>query len=58
MTIDEKIEQAIRKRQVGLCWISQQNYKKALKVFKATNAYFDYGTFSEEDKIKMREFQI
>ncbi|CAD8151831.1 unnamed protein product [Paramecium octaurelia] len=58
MTIDEKIEQAIRKKQIGLKWISQQNYRKALKVFKTINAYFDYGTFTEDDKEKMREFQI
>ncbi|CAD8087144.1 unnamed protein product [Paramecium sonneborni] len=58
MTIDEKIEQAIRKKQIGLKWISQQNYRKALKVFKTINAYFDYGTFSEDDKEKMKEFQI
>lgn len=58
MSVDEKIEQAVRKRQVGLKWISSNNFKKALNVFKTINAFFDYGTFTEEDKKNMRPQQI
>lgn len=51
MTIDEKISHSIRKKQVGVTLIKEyKNYKKALKYFEAINAYFEYGTFYEEDK--------
>lgn len=55
MDVDEKIAQAIRKKQHGLDYIKVHNFGKALKVFKTINAYFDYGSFTEQDKDKMRE---
>lgn len=51
MTIDEKIEHAKRKKIIGVRLIKEEkNYKKALKSFEAINAFFDFGTFYDEDK--------
>lgn len=58
MTVDEKIEQSIRKKQMALDLIKGQNFRKALKIFKTINAYFDYGTFTQEEKEKMKPYQI
>ncbi|KRX10355.1 hypothetical protein PPERSA_00835 [Pseudocohnilembus persalinus] len=59
MTIDEKISHSVRKKQVGVTLIKEyKNYKKALKYFEAINAYFEYGTFYEEDKKAIYEHKL
>ena len=54
MSVDEKIENAIRKKEIGVRLISEKEFKRALKTFKNVNSFFDLGKFSEEDHIRIK----
>ncbi|KAL4496561.1 hypothetical protein ABPG72_015922 [Tetrahymena utriculariae] len=58
MTIDDKVEQAQRKKVVGLRFIQEQNFKKACKTFEAINAFFELGKFIGEDAQKVHPHKI
>jgi len=49
MTLDEKIENAKRKKEIGLELIKKTQFKRALKSFENINSYFELGSFSKED---------
>lgn len=50
MTLDEKIENAKRKKEIGVQLIKNGFFKRGLKCFGNINTYFDLGQFSEEEK--------
>lgn len=54
MSLDEKIENAKRKKQIGLDLIKKNQYKRALKSFENINSYFELGTFSKEDMLEIK----
>lgn len=49
MTIDEKLDNAKRKKQIGLDLIKQSQFKRALKSFENVNSYFELGSFNKEE---------
>ncbi len=49
MTLDEKLDNAKRKKPIGLELIKQANYKRALKSFANINTYFELGSFNKEE---------
>jgi hypothetical protein len=49
MTVDEKLENAIRKKEIGIKLISEKEFKRALKIFQNINSFFDLGKFTEDD---------
>ena len=49
MTLEEKLENAKRKKPIGLELIKQANYKRALKSFQNINTYFELGSFNKEE---------
>ena len=49
MTLEEKVENAKRKRQIGLELIKQSLFKRALKSFENINTYFELGSFNKEE---------
>ena len=49
MSVDEKLENSIRKKEIGLRLISEKEFKRALKTFQNVNSFFDLGKFTEDD---------
>lgn len=55
MTIDEKIEEATRRREIGVNFIKAGNIKKARKTFDKTVSFFEMGNPTQADKEKSRD---
>lgn len=55
MTLEEKIENAKRKKQIGLDLIKQSQFKRALKSFENVNTYFELGNFDKEEIILIKD---
>lgn len=49
MTLEEKIDNAKRKKPIGLDLIKQGHLKRALKCFENINTYFELGSFTKEE---------
>ncbi len=58
MQIDEKIMHGLRKKEVGIRLLKQNNIKKALKTFEQINAFFCYGIDSEQDKNRVKDVRV
>lgn len=55
MSVDEKIENAKRKKEIGLELIKKGEYKRGLKCFENTNSYFELGQFTIEENQRINE---
>ena len=49
MTIEEKVDNAKRKKPIGLELIKLGQWKRALKSFENINTYFELGSFNKEE---------
>ena len=49
MSVDEKLENSTRKKEIGVKLISEKEFKRALKTFQNVNSFFDLGKFTEDD---------
>ena len=49
MTVEEKVDNAKRKKQIGLELIKLGQWKRALKSFENINTYFELGSFNKEE---------
>jgi len=50
MSVAEKVELSVRKRQIGIKFIKELQYKKAQKVFEKISSLFDVGNPTESEK--------
>lgn len=57
MSIDEKIFNGKRKKEIGVKMIEKKEYKKALKIFENTNSLFELG-IDEKDKKKVETIML